>query len=162
MQDDVTRKRPTINLVLDLLSDGQPADRLALLRSFGDDAPLFKNCFLERIPDSSTNHAPLLNQALSLDPALVAWLLGSYQPHADLGPHASLWRPPPEADPADALLAAEVWPGLARALALDCPLLVFHGVDQASQRAAARLLASGRLGCLPGGPWPGAGRGVTS
>jgi ATP-dependent 26S proteasome regulatory subunit len=141
LQDDVTRKRPTVNLVLDLLSDGQPANRLALLQRFGDDAPLFKHRFLEWIPAANASHAPLLSQALGLDPALVTWLLGGYQPHADLGPYATLWRLPPEADPADTLLAAEVWPDLEQALALDRPLLAFYGVDQASQRAAARLLA---------------------
>jgi hypothetical protein len=141
LQDDVTRKRPTINLILDLLSDGQPASRLPLLRRFSDDAPLFKHRFLERVSDARTNHLPLLGQALSLDPALVTWLLGGYQPHADLGPHAVLWQPRSDADEADALLAAEAWTDLERALTQECPLLVFYGVDQVSQRAAGRLLA---------------------
>jgi ATP-dependent 26S proteasome regulatory subunit len=141
LQDDVTRKRPTVNLVLDLLSDGQPEHRLALLQRFGDDAPLFKHHFLDRLSDANAAPGPLLGQALSVDPGLVTWLLGAYQPHAELDGHAELWEPRPEADTADAVLAGEIWPELKRATEQKCPLCVFYGVDETAQRAASRLLA---------------------
>ncbi|MBN1659120.1 MAG: ATP-binding protein, partial [Anaerolineae bacterium] len=141
LQDDVTRKRPTVNLVLDLLSNGQPEHRLALLQRFHDDAPLFKHRFLARLPDTTAEATPLLGQALGVDPGLVTWLLGAYQPHADLRGHAVMWEPRPEADVADAVLAGEIWPELERATEQKCPLCVFYGVDNAAQRAAARLLA---------------------
>ncbi len=140
LQDDVTRKRPTVNLILDLLGDGKPAHRLLLLQKFGDDAPLFKHRFLERVPDPTAHHTPLLGQALGLDPALVTWLLGGYQPHASLKPYADLWWPA-ENDRTNSVLAADVRPDLERALTLDHPVLVFFGVDQVGQRAAARLIA---------------------
>ena len=138
LQDDVTRKRPTVNLVLDLLGGIDPADRLPLLLRFVDDAPLFRYQLLERASDSSASGSPLLSQALCVDPALVTWLLGGYQPHADLGPHASLLRPAQTG--ADALLAAEIGPELAHALGQQA-VVVFCGPDELCQRAAARLLA---------------------
>ena len=169
LQDDITRKRPAVNLVLDLLSDpaaeSNPSERLPLLSRFASDAPLFKYCLLEWVAESG-HDSPLLGQALSVDPAIVAWLLGDYQPHAELGPHASLWWTDRDRSDlaADALLAAGAWPALGPAidrLALilsgadpgdqaregsQQPIVVFYGPDQISQQAAARLLAA-QAGC---------------
>jgi ATP-dependent 26S proteasome regulatory subunit len=146
LQDDVTRKRPRINLVLNLLGGLETAGRLPLLLRFADEAPLFKYRILERVPESGANHAPLLSQVLSVDPAIVAWLLGGYQPHADLGPLVRLSLP--QDDRADVLLAG----GAMRSNALlqsmadgdggGRPVVVFYGSDRTSQRAGGRLLAA--------------------
>lgn len=156
LQDDVTRKRPTVSLVLDLAASSYGAEeRLPLLLRFAADAPLFKYHLLER-PSDSTPEPPLLGQALGVDPATVAWLLGGYQPHAGLGSHANLWRPPSEKSvrrpgagdgDGDALLAGKAWPDLEQALAIlsaerEQPVVVFYGQDPVSQQAAARLLAA--------------------
>jgi hypothetical protein len=158
LQDDVTRKRPRINLVLDLLGGPDAADRLPLLLRFADEAPLFKYRILERASESGANHAPLLSQALSVDPAIVAWLLGGYQSHADLGPHARLSLP--QENDADLLLAGgavrndALWQSIpgeeqkgaglvaSGEPAGERPVVVFYGSDQTSQQAAARLLAA--------------------
>ncbi len=144
LQDDVTRKRPSVNLALDLLAE-PGAGRLAWWPRFADDAPLFRHGLLERVPD--TAKLPLLNHLLAPDPAVVAWLLGRYQPHIDLGGHAQLANAP--AIPAAALLAAEAWPALEAALAApevpapaEPALMVFHGPDQAAQTAAAQCVAA--------------------
>ena len=148
LQDDVTRKRPCVNLVLDLLCAADPAGRLPRLLRFADDAPLFRYHLLEWASESGPGTPPLLSHALSVDPAIVAWLLGGYQPHAELGPHAALlW---PHENDADILLVAEARPDLERALVVgqaavsgvERPIVVFYGPDQASQQAAARLLAA--------------------
>jgi len=153
LQDDVTRKRPTVSLVLDLLGGVDPADRLPLLLRFGGlrgAAPLFEHRLLERVTEAGTEPSPL-GQALAVDPAIVAWLLGGYRPHAELGSQAVLWHPRGERDArrsdtgdgsADALLAGRAWPGLERALALHDPVVVFYGPDPITQQAAARLLAT--------------------
>jgi AAA+ superfamily predicted ATPase len=156
LQDDVTHKRPRVNLVLDLLCE-PGADRLLMLSRFADDAPLFRYHVLERV-SAGPPSLPLLSQTLHVDDAIVAWLLGRYQPHADLGTHATLvW---PEADEADQLLAAEgtqcvaplEWPAVGPSTPLgvnadvppvvERPIVVFYGPDQASQAAAARRLAA--------------------
>jgi hypothetical protein len=139
LQDDVTRKRPTVNLALDLLGSAVPADRLPLLLRFADDAPLFKYQLLERASDSSPNGSSLLSQALCVDPALITWLLGGYQPHSDLGSHAVLLQP--EATDADALLVAEMGPDVAHAAGRQA-VVAFYGPDVLRQQAAARLLAA--------------------
>ncbi len=144
LQDDVTRRRPSINLVLNLLC--QPgAGRLLSLSHLSSDAPLFKYHILERTSETGPANPPSLNQTLSVDKAIVAWLLGRYQPHADLDTHASLsW---PEENEADELLAAPLVAQLDLAALKsrtgdEPPVLVFYGPDRASQQAAARRLAA--------------------
>jgi len=141
LQDDVTRKRPTINLVLDLLGPSGP-ERLPMLARLADDAPLIKYDILERLPEPA--RAPWLSQTLYVDETIVAWLLGRYQPHADLGPCASLIQP--EARMTDQVLATP-WEGqldlaATRLNSGEPPLLVFFGPDRLSQRAVARQLAA--------------------
>lgn len=135
LQDDVTRKRPTVNLVLDLLCGPGP-DRLLMLQHLADDAPLFKHHLLERGDDKSS----LLSQTLYLDESILSWLLGRYQPHAGLGVQAALSSP--QASEADELLVAQALPTLQRVADLEQPLVVFYGPDLASQHAGARLIAT--------------------
>jgi len=73
LHDDVTRRRPSVQLALDLLAPG-PAARLALLPRFAGDAPLRRLALLEvhaREPET-----PLLRHELRLAPGLLAWLMG--------------------------------------------------------------------------------------
>jgi MoxR-like ATPase len=149
LQDDVTRKRPSVNLVLDLLC-GPGAERLLRVSHFASDAPLFKYHILERMSEPGPGKPPLLSHTLAVDEAIVAWLLGRYQPHADLGAHATLlW---PEEDEADRLLSAPLEAHLRCDALSKCvapseqPILVFYGLDEASQGAAARRLAT-QAGC---------------
>jgi hypothetical protein len=143
LQDDVTRKRPSVNLVLDLLGETGP-ERLLRLSHFTDDAPLSRHHLLERISESASGTFHLLSQTLTPDETIVAWLLGKYQPQADLHTHVTLLRPRADINQADELLAGEAWPRLER-LVGEWPVVVFYGPDQVSQQAAARLCAT-RLG----------------
>ncbi len=138
LQDDVSRKQASVNLALNLLS-APGSERLKMMPRFGDDAPLFKYRLVERIPAPRTEKSPLLSQALEPDPAIVAWLLGEYQPHAELKPHAQLIRP--QTNVQDLVLASDVWPGLEHAIDKE-PVLVFYGPDGATQHATARLVAA--------------------
>jgi AAA+ superfamily predicted ATPase len=149
LQDDITRKRPSTNLVLELLCDPGP-ERLKMLSRFSDSAPLLKHHLLERVLESETAVVPLLSQTLQLETSLTAWLLGEYQPHSELRPYARLLQPEitEEKETEDRLLAAGVWPGLERMiggeffdLERDWPILVFHGPDRVAQRSTARLIA---------------------
>ncbi len=143
LQNDVTRQRPTVNLILDLLCESGPAERLRRLAQLGDDAPLFRHFLLARVVEPGAEGASLLGQPLSVDEATIAWLLGHYRPHVELGTHAALAHAQARAD--DRLLAAQVQRQLADLLRLsreDWPVVVFYGVDRDSQHAAARLLAA--------------------
>lgn len=142
LQDDVTRKRPTINLVLDLLTE-PGLSRLKYLSHFTDDAPLFKYRLLERNSDSAGDYGSPLSQSLRVDRAVVAWLLGRYQPHADLAAQARLLPLPPQPGQDDILLAGPAYQHLAQIVQAETsPLAVFYGPDSASQNAAARVLAA--------------------
>lgn len=146
LQDDVTRKRPSVNLTLDLLCSPGPA-RLLELVHFRDDAPLFRHFLLERLAEPGPNQPPLLGQALAVDRAVVAWLLGSFQPHADLGAYAQLLFP--QDAPVDRLLVENLLPELAEVAGLQKtlppesqPLVIFYGADDRAQLAAGRQLAA--------------------
>ena len=140
LQDDVTRRRPTVGLMLDLLCE-PGAQRLQWLSRFAGDAPLFRHGLIERAAD--TAGAPLIAQALRPDDAVVAWLLGHYQPD----PRLTARLLPPALSDADAILAGPVMQTLgALGPAFDethPPVLAFHGPDESSQEAAARWLAHG-------------------
>ncbi len=147
LQDDVTRRRASVNLILDLLCEPGP-ERLLKLARFSNDAPLFRSGLLERLYEPGGAQPSLLGQALAPDGAIVAWLLGEYRPHADLAGHATLLAPAaggPEGDLADRVLAGSAWPALRPALSQGVdvpPVVTFHGADQAGQEAAARLMAA--------------------
>jgi hypothetical protein len=149
LQDDVTRKRASVNLVLDLLCDSDVPVRLAALLRFGDESSLFRAHFLTRLSEPGSTSLPLISQALAVDEALVVWLLGGFQPHSELGDHASIeWPAALDMESgADALLAlvGEANEALDQALGLQsaeqAPIVVLQGADQAGQEAAARYLA---------------------
>ncbi|MCA1553989.1 MAG: hypothetical protein LC737_06390, partial [Chloroflexi bacterium] len=138
LQDDVTKKRPSISLVLDLLSEGS-AERLPLMSHFADSAPLFRYRILHKLSEPANTVVPLLSQTLYSDDAVVSWLLGDYHPSATLAPHVSLSVP--RANALDALLAGENWHILERAH-LDNPILMFYGPDADAQAASARQLVA--------------------
>ena len=141
LQDDVTRKRPSVNLVLELLCP-PGSERLTQLAQFADDAALFRNRIVSKATDPSAAHVPLLNQTLYPDEGIVRWLLGDYRPHTEFGRHAKLeW---PTLTEVDSVLAAEYDEVIQRAASAQ-PFIVFHGADSAGQEAAAHLLAK-RMG----------------
>jgi hypothetical protein len=143
LQDDITRKQPTINLILNLLSAAGPQRLLALV-NFASDRSLLGSHLLERISDSSA--VGLLGQALQVDPAVTSWLLGHYQPHAALGGYARLIEPADRA--VDRLLTThtvddlELTALLSRHNSGNPPVLAFSGPDRTAQDAAARLIGA--------------------
>ena len=138
LQDDVTRKRPTVNLVLDLLCDSGPA-RLLELGHFAEDAPLFKYHLLKVATTSTTDVPQLLDRALVPDKAIITWLLGEYKPGTEMQAHVTLKTP--EQDEAHALLPDVVRSTLATGTASQ-PIFVFYGSDRMTQHTAAEFLAA--------------------
>src|SRR5262249_22301903 len=142
LQDDVTRRRASVNLILDLLCDAGP-ERLLQLARFSDDAPLFAHGLLERVTEPGGAQPSLLAQALAPDEAIVAWLLGEYRPHTELAGHANLLKSTESR--ADQVLAGPAWASVQPALQPEVgplPVLIFHGPNQAAQEAVARLAAA--------------------
>jgi len=77
LQDDITRKRPTVDLVLNLLC---PSAEAKLLRRnhFLADAPLIRSALIHLIPDPNQVQPPLLAHYLKLDEQIVRVLLGHH------------------------------------------------------------------------------------
>jgi hypothetical protein len=136
LQDDVTCKQATVNLILDLLAE-PGLDRLRLLAHFMPAAPLMKYHLLER-SESATASTTLLSQILTIEPGIVAWLSGQYQAHGLLDRQARLYQP--VEDPVDDLLAAHMVVELQRA-EVEQAIVVLYGPDRAAQLSATKLLA---------------------
>ncbi len=75
LQDDVTRKRPSVDLALNLLCPSLTA-KVAARRYFAADAPLLSQQLLTASADPAQPHPPLLGRALQLDERIAAYLLG--------------------------------------------------------------------------------------
>ncbi|MEZ4868526.1 MAG: ATP-binding protein [Caldilineaceae bacterium] len=148
LQDNVVRRRPTVRLLLDIL--GKPGlERLALAAYLTEDAPLFQYGLLEYITEAPPNNMHWINQTVQVDEAVVAWLLGYYQPHSQLKGHVALTNS--ESCALDRLLVGdETLQRLQKtadfvqgqASPQDAPVLAFWGIDQVAQAAAARWLAT--------------------
>jgi hypothetical protein len=75
LQDDVTRKRPTVDLTLSLLCASLD-ERVARQACFAADAPLLWNRVVKLLADPCHVEPPLLAHYLKLDDQIVAYLLG--------------------------------------------------------------------------------------
>jgi hypothetical protein len=75
LQDDVTKRRPTVDLALNLLC-GSPEARLARRSRFAPDAPLIQSGMLRLLTDPSLVDPPLLAQYLRLDERAIRALTG--------------------------------------------------------------------------------------
>lgn len=136
LQDDVTRKRASVNLVLDLLCEPGPT-RLLNLKYFYDEAPLVRHRLIEKVQDGGAA-VGVLGQSFAPDETIVAWLLGEYHPHHQVLEYMRLETP--TANSADAALVAGVQDKL-KIPAGETPVFAFWGPDQTTQAAAARMLA---------------------
>jgi hypothetical protein len=148
LQDDVTRKRPTVNLVLDLLCEPGPR-RLLQLPRFGPESPLFYYRLLEKASGAAAGNPPVLAQALSVDESVLSWLLGRFQPHEELLPMVHLLRAHPavlvdgwQENVLEALGSPRTEAQAASARDAETPVVAFYGPDLAGQEAAAHFLAA--------------------
>lgn len=92
LQDDVTRKRPSVDLVLNLLSRSFAA-KVELRNRFSVSSPLLKYHLVSLSDEPTDPKAPLLTRYLKLDERIVNYLLGSDEIDARLGRHVALVEP---------------------------------------------------------------------
>jgi hypothetical protein len=143
LQDDVTRKRPTVNLALDLLCSS-PEEKLTRRLHFSPSAPLVGQGLIEWLGDPQQPHPSLLANGYRPDAQIVRFLLDEAGLDPRLGRCARL------VDPALSLEEAGLDPstesrlcGLSeRALGENEALTVcFHGDDEGARASAAHGLA---------------------
>jgi SpoVK/Ycf46/Vps4 family AAA+-type ATPase len=87
LHDDVTKKKPSVDLVLGLLSPTPRAKLLGRFR-FADDAPLIRHHLLEFVEDPSQVKQPLLARQLRIDDRIASYLLGSDGVDARIRPYS--------------------------------------------------------------------------
>jgi SpoVK/Ycf46/Vps4 family AAA+-type ATPase len=94
LQDDVTKKRPSVDLVLNLLcpflrqaQDTAFEAKLEARRHFTPSAPLLAHRLVSLFDDPSHHHPPLLSKYLKADERVVSYLLGSDELDACLLPY---------------------------------------------------------------------------
>ena len=91
IQDDVTKKRPTVDLALRMLCP-DPGRRAESRAAFAPEAPLMRNRLVQLFEDGQ-RHAPLPARFIKLDERIVAELLGQAALDPQIAPFASLTRP---------------------------------------------------------------------
>jgi AAA+ superfamily predicted ATPase len=143
LQDDITRQRPSVDLILDLLCPAE-RQRWTAREMFAEGAPLSRFGILAPVEDPhSPSGSSGLARFLALDPRITQFLLGTARLDARLSGHARLYSPQdaatgPGPDPA---LADRVVRLAGHHLAGDDPRpVVFHlqGPAGAGKTALAR------------------------
>ncbi len=76
LQDDVTKKRPSVDLILNLLCPSAEA-KLRARGRFSAGAPLLEHALVELFDDPTHVHPPLLSKYIKVDERVVGHLLGS-------------------------------------------------------------------------------------
>ena len=92
LQDDLTKRRPSIDLVLNLLCPTF-ADKLAARGRFTRTAPLLHHRLVDLFDDPSRPQPPLLARFLRADARVVSYLFGGDELDARLAPFARLSEP---------------------------------------------------------------------
>ncbi len=144
LQDDVTRRRPTVALVLDLLC-GSPEERLARRGRFAASAPLLAGGVVRLVADPHHVDPPLLARYVVPDEQVVALLLGDRGGDHRLAGAVEVHGPPAPPQPRVRLdLVERVLAPAATAARAGGPPLVLHleGPAGAGRQRLAHALAA--------------------
>lgn len=142
LQDDVTKKRPTVSLVMRLLCPTVP-ERIAARSTFEPTAPLLKWELVTLHDDPNARKPVLLARYLKLDERIAGYLLGSDSLDPRLVPFS------PAAEPQSDLILrpairerldgwGRAWP---RIWSDKVPVVLLHGMYGTGKRAAAQRIA---------------------
>jgi hypothetical protein len=92
LQDDVTKKWPSVDFALNLLYPSLSA-KLKARERFSSRAPLLKNCLVRLYEDPSHPNPPLLGKYYRVDERIVSYLFGSEEFDSRLLPYVRLVAP---------------------------------------------------------------------
>jgi hypothetical protein len=144
LQDDVTRKRPSIDLCLNLLCSSA-VEKIEKRDHFTTAAPLIRHGLLQMLPEAQQPDAPFLAYAFKLDDQVVRFLLGQNGLDSRLMWFCQIQIP--EVTFADLRMGEDVKQGLrflaAEAIAQNKPVRFhFQGLLGNSQSQAAAAIAN--------------------
>jgi ATP-dependent 26S proteasome regulatory subunit len=141
LQDDVTRRRPSVDLALSLFCATRE-DRLAGIGHFQSSGALMQNRLVELVPEAGAQRPSLLANGLVVDEQIARFLLGYEAIDRRLVSHARLL----ESDPSDRA-ADSRWVRLGRWIrsskAAGEVRLYFHGFPGSGRLEAALEVAGG-------------------
>lgn len=144
VQDDVTKRRPRVDLAVRLFLP--PHDWIAARRAFSAEAPLCRWRLLSLHDELDRPPSPLPARALALDPRITEFLLGRDTRDEDLLPHSELIShatdPAPLPFPGEVVARLAALAGLP-ATALDVPVIHLTGRAGVGKGDAALTLARG-------------------
>lgn len=134
-QDDVTRRRPRVDLALRLL--GWPGEEARHREAFAPDRPLLRYRAIVLLDEPGQPATPLMAQQIALDRRVASFLAGSDVSDERLSPHMQVW------DGDSAPGGTGEWASLVVSLrqADPRPVIALHGADVARLRDAARQAA---------------------
>ena len=143
LQDDVTRKRPTVELALNLLC-ASADEKLHARARLSSHSPLRRNRVLHLIPDPNQVEPPVLAHYLKLDDQIVRILLGESGLDPRLAVECELLHASRAWD--SLVIGSDSWqvlPGIvAHAISEQQPLtFYFHGPRGSSKQETAEALA---------------------
>lgn len=143
LQDDVTRRRPSVELALNLLCS-TAEEKLARRTHFDSQAPLLRHRLLHVLPDSNQVDPPFLAHYLKVDEQIVRVLLGQPGPDPRLAAFCELVQPAAKPKPLPLSTETEriLLTLITQARKLHQPLrLYFRGERNTGKRSAAEALA---------------------
>jgi SpoVK/Ycf46/Vps4 family AAA+-type ATPase len=134
LQDDITRRRPTVDLALNLLC-ATPTARIARRAHFGPDAPLLRQGLVDLVADPNQVEPTLLARYITPDEQVVGALLGQSPLDRRLATSAKL------VTPRDSL---EVLGDLNQAIFVAPARIALVGADAVACQESAEALAAAR------------------
>jgi SpoVK/Ycf46/Vps4 family AAA+-type ATPase len=149
LQDDVTRKRPSVDLAMRLLAP-VGTDLATMRRHFSASAPLLAHRLVQLLDDASQPQPPLIAKALKADERIVQFLLGEDEVDERLRGAVRAIAPRRGFD--ELLLDEDTrrafrhaWPqGAATSVSGALPALLLQGPDGAGKRTLAEALCQER------------------
>ena len=148
LQNDVTRKKPSVDLILNLLCDSVEAKILARQRLHRE-SPLIKHQIIYYPGDATVEQTPLLAQTLKLDDRVLNYLLGLDVVDSRLAAFAKLVMP--RASMEALVMEADIKEKLALSFEsraaratkdkrAGASIFIFHGPEGVGKRFAAEAL----------------------
>lgn len=139
LQDDVTRKKPTIDLVMRLLCYSFE-DKLGARKYFSADAPLFRN---HLISFSGDDQLPFLSKSIRIDERITSYLFGTDMIDHKIRRFVELIEP--ERSFKDMIIADDQKKIIMDLMVLICekkesPMFLFHGSYGTGKKTTAQVL----------------------
>lgn len=133
LQDDISQRYPTVNLIMNLLG-GDVEQRFVVWRQLAAHAPLRRYHLIHCAPDAGRNNTPFLAYQTKVENRIVDYLLGDMTPDEHLKDSVYLAPPRSEVDLNDTALAPIY--GALR----ESPMVYIQGIDTHYQHDTAAAL----------------------